>query len=247
MTTSKVISNKHFLALAICGVLASVSLAHAQNADNDVLRRTQMQLRQSEQERNSLRSELARLQAQLDGQRVEFDRMRQQAVQVKGDNHSNEAELVAKTSRLNQATQQLKDTREELERLRADSARSSQAVQNMKSMLDNAEKNSALMQELVGLCRDRNQEMYKVSQELITMYRDKDFNSFTKREPVLQLQQVKLQNLMQEFEDRLRSQRMHEDTLPPSLEKQMQDGLRKDAANKSNSNGPDSTGRTPPG
>jgi septal ring factor EnvC (AmiA/AmiB activator) len=160
MTTSKVISNKHFLALAICGVLASVSLAHAQNADNDVLRRTQMQLRQSEQERNSLRSELARLQAQLDGQRVEFDRMRQQAVQVKGDNHSNEAELVAKTSRLNQATQQLKDTREELERLRADSARSSQAVQNMKSMLDNAEKNSALMQELVGLCRDRNQEMY---------------------------------------------------------------------------------------
>jgi hypothetical protein len=69
------------------------------------------------------------------------------------------------------------------------------------------------------------------------MYRDKDFNSFTKREPVLQLQQVKLQNLMQEFEDRLRAQRMHEDTLPPSLEKQMQDSLRQDAG----------TGRTPTG
>lgn len=220
---------KSLLALAICGVLANVSSAQAQSADNDVLRRTQMQLRQSEQERNSLRSELARLQAQLDAQRVEFDRVRQQAAQAQGDNSSAEAELISKTSRLNQTTQQLKDTRDELEQLHADNARRAQAVQNMKTLLDNVEKNSALRNELVDLCRDRNQQMYRISQELIAMYRDEDFNSFARREPVLQFQQVKLQNLMQEFEDRLRSQRMHEDTLPPSLEKQMQENLRSNA------------------
>lgn len=230
------------LTLLICGVLANVPSSHAQNTDNDVLRRTQMQLRQSEQERNSLRAEVARLQAQLDAQRVEFDRVRQQSVQAEGRKDTSAAELAARTLRLNQANQSLQDARDELEGVRADNARRIQAAQNVQAMLDNSQKNAALREELLGVCRDRNDQLYKVSQELIAMYRDKDFNSFTKREPVLQLQQVKLQNLMQDFEDRLRSQRMYQDTLPPSLDKQMQDSLRKDAATQGEQNP-----ATPPG
>lgn len=227
--------NKWSRVLMVCGAsvaaLGGVSAAHAQNADNDVLRRTQMQLRQSEQERNSLRGELARLQAQLDAQRAEVDRIRQTSQQKSASKDDGAAvELALKNSKLNQANQSLKDTREELEQLRATTTRQAQAVQNVQSMLQNAQSSLALRDELVGLCRSRNEEMYKVGQELIGMYRDKDFNSFTKREPVLQIQQVKLQNLMQDFADRLRDQRVYEDTLPPSLEKKMQESLQKDAA-----------------
>lgn len=220
------------LALAICTALMSVSSSQAQNADNDVLRRTQMQLRQSEQERNSLRGEVARLQAQLDAQRVEFDRVRQQSVKAEVRKDSSAAELAAQSSRLNQMNQSLQDARAELEHVRADNARRTQAAQNAQALLDNSQKNATLREELLGVCRERNDQLFNVGQELISMYRDANFNSFKKREPVLQLQQVKLQNLMQDFEDRLRSQRMYEDTLPPSLEKQMQESLRKDAATK---------------
>lgn len=223
--------NKLNTMLMVCSVCAAVlSAMPAQAQDQDVLRRTQMQLRQSEQERNSLRGEVARLQSQLDAQRAEVDRIRQDAQKKEGKDDHAAAEIASKNAKLNQANSSLRETREELEQLRAQSARTTTATQNLQTMLSNAQANLALRDELVGLCRSRNEEMYKVGLELVSMYRDKDFNSFTKREPVLQLQQVKLQNLMQEFADRLRNERVYEDTLPPSVEKKMQESMQKAAA-----------------
>lgn len=214
------------LALLSLSVVAAAPVLHAQqSADGDLLRRTQMQLRQSEQERNSLRGEVARLQAQLDAQRGEFDRLRTESAQAQEQRSSAVSELAARNNRLSQATQSLRDTQEELEDLRAENARRTHALSNLQGLLDNAQQKLALREELVGLCRSRNEQLFKIGQELVTMYRDKQFNSFVKREPVLQIQQVKLQNAMQDFEDRLRSQRVYEDTLPPSVEQKMQESL----------------------
>lgn len=204
--------------------------ATAQNAENELLRRTQMQLRQSEQERNSLRSEVARLQSHLDSQMAELEGLRKQASQNQGKKDTSSAELSARTAKLNQATEALQQSQAELEQARAQNARQTQAVQNVQAMLNNAQKVSSQRSELMELCRNRNQELFNVANEILTMYRDPGFNSFTKREPVLQFQQVKLQNLTQDFEDRLRKQRVYEDTLPPSVEKAMQESMQQKTA-----------------
>jgi phage-related tail protein len=222
----------------VASLLAGSAPAHAQSSNEELLRRTQMQLRQSEQERNSLRGELARLQAQLDSQATEVEQARKDATRAQSSKSSQSsaasAELAAQVGRTRQLNEALKSANDEVTRLRADAARQKTAVENMRVMLDQTQQKLALRDELVELSRTRNQELFKVGTDLIALYRDKDMNSLAKREPVLQLSQVKLQNLMQEYEDRLRAARVFPDTLPPSLEKQMQESLRNGSAARSN-------------
>jgi peptidoglycan hydrolase CwlO-like protein len=231
-------SSAALVSCLVAGLMAVVPTVHAQSSDNDLLRRTQMQLRQSEQERNSLRGELARLQAQVDGQMAEMEKARQQVTQAQSaQNSAATAELSARASKAKQLSDtlqvSLQSKSEEVAKLRADNARQAQALQNVQAMLQQAQQSVGLRDELVDLFRTRNQELYKVGTELVALYRNKDMDSLVKREPVLQIQQVKLQNLMQDYEDRLRTSRVYPDTLPPSVEKAMQENLRKDAQSSS--------------
>lgn len=232
----QIASSAALVSCLVASLLAGSAPAYAQSNSEELLRRTQMQLRQSEQERNSLRGEVARLQAQLDSQATEVEQARKDAARAHNSQSSQSsaasAELAAQVGKSRQLSESLKTANEEVTRLRADAARQKTAVENMRTLLDQTQQKLALREELLELSRTRNQELYKVGTELIALYRNKDTNSLAKREPVLQLSQVKLQNLMQEFEDRLRTSRVYPDTLPPSLEKQMQESLRQEKVNK---------------
>lgn len=196
------------------------NVAVAQTSEAEALRITQMQLRQSEQERNALRAELARLQEQLNVQTSELDAARQQATvnsAPKGPSQ-NEKALQARLSKVSSSS---KEMEQELEALRSERTRHVQAVENMKVMLGNTKRVSDQRNELLDLCRVRNEELYKVGHQIIDLAGDSDGRGVLRNEPVLQLSKVKLENTLQDFEVRLREQRIYEDTLPPSVEKEM--------------------------
>ncbi len=206
--------------------------AQAQSSENDVLRRAQMQLRQSEQERNTLRAEVANLQAQLAGQTQALEQARQTLASSAGEDEVKAAKAAAFSAakQNQQLAKTLQENQQELERLRAERQQQERAVSNAQLLSENARRNLELRSELVELCRARNQELYGIGNEILTLYRDQGFgDTLAKREPVFQLKKVKLENAMQAFEDRLREQRMYPDTLPPSLEKKMQESVKQDA------------------
>ncbi len=218
------------LRLTIAAVLAAapalMAPALAQQNDAELLRRAQLQLRQSEQERNSLRAEVQRLQAQLQQNTTELSGLRESAEQSGRQAAALQSSLSSAASKNQLAVKTLRENEEELTQLRAQSAQQQRAVDNMRVMLENSQHNIALKDELVQLCRTRNQELYSIGKQVVNLYAGRSTTeAVMAREPLLQMQRVKMENLVQDYEDRLRQQRFHEDTLPPSVEKRMQEEL----------------------
>jgi|GEM_PF-2774607 len=73
-----------------------------------------------------------------------------------------------------------------------------------------------LKDELLVLGRERNAELYAIAEEIADKYvRNRSVD------PFLQTSRVKMENLRQSYEDRLRAARIYEATLPPSVQQRM--------------------------
>ncbi|WP_337828490.1 hypothetical protein [Pseudonocardia sp. TMWB2A] len=105
----------------------------------------------------------------------------------------------------------------------AQSLAAAEAVRRDAVALDNARKEVrrlrtelALRNELIELGRTRNAELYEVAQAMLDrLMKNKSYD------PFFQTGRVRMENLKQEYEDKLRAARIYEHTLPPSVQKRM--------------------------
>lgn len=91
------------------------------------------------------------------------------------------------------------------------------AVDNARMQVEAMRAEIKLKDELLVLARDRNAELYKIASEILARHARK-----RSWEPFIQSSRVRMENLVQSYEDRLRAARVTEATLPPSVEAQMQ-------------------------
>jgi hypothetical protein len=82
-----------------------------------------------------------------------------------------------------------------------------------------------LKDELLLLGRQRNAELYTAASEVLDRLARR-----RSLEPFVQAQRVSMENLVQNYEDRLRAARVYDTTLPPSLQLRMQQELGAKAA-----------------
>lgn len=114
----------------------------------------------------------------------------------------------------------------QLERLRVRNAQLEQALENHRLLLAQARAEAALKDELIVLGRERNAEIYAIANEILGRYGDLDFRDLvSRREPFVQAARVRLENRMQDYEDRLRAARIYETTLPPSVEARLRNDV----------------------
>ncbi|WP_197054320.1 hypothetical protein [Sphingomonas sp. 37zxx] len=100
--------------------------------------------------------------------------------------------------------------------LEAELARQTLIASNARQSLDALRAEVKLKDELLVLGRERNAELYAIAMEIAKKHvRSDDW------EPFFQGERVKMENLRQSYEDRLRAARVYESTLPPSVQKQM--------------------------
>lgn len=117
----------------------------------------------------------------------------------------------------------------ELERLRAENEtlrrqldRQTLVADNARGQLTQAHGEAKLKDELIELGRTRNAELLKLGREILDRYARKDFlDVLGGSEPYVQASRVRLENLVQDYEDKLRAQRFTKDTMPPSVEARM--------------------------
>ena len=91
------------------------------------------------------------------------------------------------------------------------------AVDNARQQVETLRAEAALKDELLLLARDRNAELYAVASEILARHaRQRSWEVF------VQGSRVRMENLVQSYEDRLRAARVTAATLPPSVEQRMQ-------------------------
>lgn len=117
---------------------------------------------------------------------------------------------------------------EQIATLQARLAQREQALQNHRTLLAQARAEGALKDELLILGRARNAELYAIASEILDRYAGVGIGeSLARREPFVQAARVDLQNRVQDYEDRLRAARIDETTLPPSVERRMDEDLQR--------------------
>lgn len=115
---------------------------------------------------------------------------------------------------------------QQLSMLQARFHQQGQALENHRQLLAQARSEIALKDELLVLGRERNAEIYGIASEILDRYAGVGVSeALSRREPFVQASRVRLENRVQDYEDRLRAARIHENTLPPSVERRMQEDL----------------------
>lgn len=99
---------------------------------------------------------------------------------------------------------------------------------NARQQLEVMRRDMALKDELLVLAVERNATLYEIASEIV----DKGLSKGS-LEPFLQLRRVEMENLKQSYEDRLREARFYSTTLPPSVEKRMEEELSQSKATQS--------------
>jgi hypothetical protein len=118
------------------------------------------------------------------------------------------------------------DPKVRIAELEGDLARQRMIASNARVEVEHARAELKLKDELIVLGRTRNAELYAVAQEILARYAKADLGArLAVREPFVQASRVKLENLVQAYEDKLRAARVYESTLPPSVEARMRQDL----------------------
>ncbi|WAC48359.1 hypothetical protein OVA03_04540 [Asticcacaulis sp. SL142] len=106
--------------------------------------------------------------------------------------------------------------------LEADLRQQTTVASNARQEVERLRAELALKDELIALGVQRNAELYAIASEIA----DKGLSKHS-LEPFVQAQRVKMENLKQSYEDRLRAARVYDTTLPPSVQARMEQDLAK--------------------
>ncbi len=194
---------RNWLLFGIGALLVALPVLAANKPANDPTRRLQQQLRKAEQEKVQLLQQKTEAESQLkDTQEKAADAERQASLRsarlgkelaaIKAEKETlaaaSNAELAALTAKLAETERKLAEQRLEKQTLDAAIARQKTAL---------------------SVCTERNAALHKLGSEVLAKYEQKGcLTSLLEAEPFTQLQRVKLENLMEEYRDKLDENRV---------------------------------------
>jgi colicin import membrane protein len=187
------------------------------------LRMLQKRVMSAEAELGEASQQNQALKQQLDDEKAHSEALRQKAEQATGENHDLQQKLAELQARLQQAGAQQDQEREMLQKW--------QTTYN--DLLDKAKKidtdrrefgqrtkilevKAEAAQKEIAACTEKNAKLYKIGTELIELYKNKGVTDVMQdNEPFLQLSRVDMQNLMQDYSDKLYDQKVGVQPAPP--------------------------------
>lgn len=123
-------------------------------------------------------------------------------------------------------TVELQAAQARIAELEAAGRRQALALDNARAEVQAQRDAAVLRDELLVLGRERNATLFGLAKEILDRYANAGVTErLSRREPFVQAKRVALENEVQAYEDRLRASRLLESTLPPSVEKRMQEDL----------------------
>lgn len=202
-------------ALLVTGPAAAASDKKA-NREREMLRRAQMQLQQVqgqigtlEQEKAKLTQDLdaaakaaksaegraARLNRELKGERQQREALAKEIEQVKRD-------LAGARERLEQTSGRLTETQQSLVQTQRTLAATEADKRNLEGIKTRNERE-------IALCEDKNLKLYQTGRELMVRFEKKSCGEvMAQGEPFTGLKRVEVENLLEEYRDKLDEQKL---------------------------------------
>ncbi|MFA5983138.1 MAG: hypothetical protein WC782_03900 [Methylococcaceae bacterium] len=180
----------------------------AAGGSNKIVGKLQAMVRDVTSERDQLKAENDKLNAELEKVKQEKSAAISASAAVEEKLNSVDNELSAQKNSNAEVRSKLEQTHAKLLEVIEKYKMLNQAKNDLSQQyanLDNTQKQTA--SELLQ-CEDKNIKMFEAGQEVLNRYENKGvFDSLLQAEPMLQLKSVEMENLVQEYEDKLRKQK----------------------------------------
>jgi chromosome segregation ATPase len=202
--------------LALMLAAPSVQADERASREREALRRAQLALRDAQAATVSLQQEKAQESAQL---HEEIKQTSAQLNRAQSRAKSSEREVTALTQKLALETKQREEQAAQLQQAKTQIDGLTIALQESRNKVSNLEKLAQaheadlnVTRARVGACEAKNEKLYAYGTELLAAYQRKGpLDALLQREPLLGLKQVEIDNVLQEYRDKLDFEK-----LPPS-------------------------------
>src|SRR5215470_1720486 len=187
-------------------LVVSLLLGHAVQAADDAkiretLRALTLRLRSAETERNNLLAEKAQMEQEKKTLTEKVDALTKQ---VAADKET----ISALTSKTNEQGTALTQAKETLEKWKAAYEQAAATAQKEKAAHDKLAGDVVVLQRKVSERENQNRELFRLANEILTRYEKFGLGEdLAAREPFTGLTRVRLENLVQAYQDKLLDQR----------------------------------------
>ena len=217
------------LMLCALGMTGNASAAADDKKERDAQRKLRLMMQSMAQEKAALESEKNSLSEQVKSLNKQISDLKNNSANVsrKKDARVGEVEkelLAVKEENLSlssklQATQSsLEDltvkSRESLQGLQKDLQASIEQGDACKSQLQESASNISRQSQLIEMCEKKNMALYELNVEILDRYKKKGvWDALLQAEPFTQIKKVEIENIIQEYKEKLENQTMEKTSL----------------------------------
>ncbi len=231
MKSSRAVIKGGAALLLLCMGFVSLS-CHAQQQDDkrakEALRRLQLQQKEFNDQKAVLEQARVKAEKDLADKDKELKRLQARLKKLEAGNKDTEADLklAAESLQLAKAESEALGVKLALERERADKSgdelrRSREALAQTEAERKILDARTGEQREIVGRqarliqsCEEKNMELVRIGGDLLQRYRDKGFvDALKQNEPFTQIERVRMENLWQEYRDKLDAQKLDKPVL----------------------------------
>lgn len=195
---------------------ASPAKDPADKREREMLRRMQQQLQQVQAQLSSLEKERVGLSQSLDKAAREAKAAQGRAARLDRELKTERQQREDLTKELERARQDLASERERLARSETRLADTQKILEQTSRALTNSEEGKRHLEGVrtrqereIALCEDKNKRLYVIGRELMVRFEQKSCNEIlAQREPFTGLKRVEVENLLEEYRDKLDEQRL---------------------------------------
>lgn len=200
-----------WVVLLVVGALLSGSAIASDkkaNREREMLRRAQIELQQAreqsaalEAEKNKSVKELEQVSKSGKAAEAKAARLARELKEEQAQRGQMETELAAAKQRLTELESKVAELTGSLDETRRTLAGTEAAKKNLEGIKTRNERE-------IALCEDKNKSLYQVGRDLMVRYEKKSCeDALAQREPFTGLKRVEVENLMEEYRDKLDEQK----------------------------------------
>lgn len=222
MKPCTILRNTGLVMLMLCtlGIAGNASAAVDDKKDRDAQRKLRLMMQSMEQEKAVLASEKNSLSGQVESLNKQVSDVKNSSASVSRKKDARvvalENELLAvKESNLSLSSK-LQATQSSLEELTAKYQTSLQSLQasveqgdEYKMKFQESVSNVSRQSQLIEMCEKKNMALYDLNVEILDRYRNKGvWSALLQAEPFTQIKKVEINNILQEYKEKLDDQKM---------------------------------------
>ena len=218
------------MVILLCGVLLSISASGQQDdrRAREAARRMQQMQQQLTQEKAQLEQEKAKLEKESADKEKQIKQLQARVKRTEAGTKQSEADAKLKAAEVDRLKADLEamsvrfvEQREKADRLADSLKASAETIKTRDSEKETLNARILLQREIVGrqsllvqACEEKNVALYQLGTDLMQRYRNKGvMDAIKQAEPFTQLEKVKMENLLQEYSEKMDAKKLEKPVL----------------------------------